>query len=331
MRAAVIGVGGIGKHHARIYNDLDDVELVAIADIDPVRREAVAGRMKVRGYADAASLLEREHPDLVSIAVPTASHYPVALAAIQRGVHVLIEKPMAASVTEASLLIALAAQAGVTLSVGHVERFNPAVIELKRRLSEGHLGQIFQIQSRRHSPFPEYVHDVGVVMDLATHELDITRYLLGRDPATVYARTLRCIHPAHEDAVMAILNYADGVAALLDVNWLTPTKLRELRVTGQSGMFLVDYISQDLFLYENSYQPGEWETLAIFRGMAEGNVVKFRLIRQEPLRAELAEFVAAVREKRQPSITGQDGLRALELAELLIQSGNEGRVIAASG
>lgn len=327
IRAGVVGVGAIGRHHARVYNELDGVELVAIADPIPERVQAIASRFKVAAYPDHVALFEHERLDLVSVAVPTALHYAVAGAALARGINVLLEKPIAASQAEAEQIIEQARSADLILSIGHVERFNPAVIELKKRLGSGELGQVFQMHSRRLSPFPQYVRDVGVVMDLATHELDILCHLLEREPETIFARTSRWLHPQYEDAVFALLNFPGGLVAMLEANWLTPSKLRELRVTGQNGMFLVDYLSQDLYFYENSYRPSQWDTLALFRGMEEGNVVKVRLAKVEPLRAELASFVDAVREHHAPGVSGEDGLKALRLAELLISSGMSGRAL----
>ncbi|MBI4790436.1 MAG: Gfo/Idh/MocA family oxidoreductase [Chloroflexi bacterium] len=327
LRAGVVGVGTIGKQHARIYNDLDGVELVAVADPLADRAQAVADRYKIPGYADHLALFDHERLDLVSVSVPTVLHASVASVALSRGIHVLIEKPIAATRADAEQLIAQAQAANLVLTVGHVERFNPAVIEVKKQLDAGALGEVFQVQARRLSPFPQYVRDVGVVMDLATHELDILRYILASEPESIFARTSRRLHAEHEDAVFAILNFASGPIAMLDINWLTPTKLRELRITGQKGMFLIDYISQDLYFYENSYRPSEWDTLALFRGIEEGNVTKIRLAKTEPLRAELASFVDAVRTHQSPVVTGADGLQALLLAQTLIQSGAEGRVI----
>lgn len=327
IRAGVVGVGTMGRHHARVYNELDGVELVAIADPIPERARAVANRFKVAAYPDHVALFEHEKLDLVSIAVPTALHFTVADAALARRINVLLEKPIAATQLEARHIIERAHSSNLVLSIGHVERFNPAVIELKKRLGSGELGQVFQIHSRRLSPFPQYVRDVGVVLDLATHELDILCYLLESEPETIFAKTSRWLHPQYEDAVFAVLNFPGGPVAMLEANWLTPSKLRELRVTCQKGMFLVDYLSQDLYFYENSYHPSQWDTLALFRGMEEGNVVKVRLTKVEPLYAELASFVDAVREHRAPLVSGQDGLNALRLAELLISSGMSGHTI----
>lgn len=327
IRAAVIGVGAMGKHHARVYNDLDNVELVAVADPDEGRRRAVAGRYKIAAYADHEDLLKHEAVDVVSVAVPTVLHRQVALAAIERGVHLLVEKPIAFTVAEAQEIIVHAATAGVTLAVGHVERFNPAVSELKRRLKAGALGRIFQIHARRLSPFPHYVRDVGVVIDLATHELDIMCYLVGDQIERVYAETRRNVHEHHEDMLSGILRFKNGVVGVLDINWLTPTKVRELQITGEQGMFRVDYLEQDLYFYENSEAPSRWDAMALFKGVEEGNVLKIRVSKVEPLQAQLRAFVAAVVNGSGPIVTGLDGLRALGLARLLIASGEEGRVM----
>ena len=327
IRAAVIGVGAMGKHHARVYNDLDNVELVAVADPDEARRRTVAGRYKIAAYADHEDLLKQAEVDVVSVAVPTVLHREVALAAIEHGVHLLIEKPIAFTVTEAQEIIAHAATAGVTLAVGHVERFNPAVSELKCRLEAGALGRIFQIHARRLSPFPHYVRDVGVVIDLATHELDIMCYLVGDQIERVYAETRRNVHERYEDMLSGVIRFGNNVLGVLDINWLTPTKVRELRITGEQGMFLVDYLDQDLYFYENSEAPSRWDTMALFKGVEEGNVLKIRVSKIEPLEAELRAFAGAVVNGSGPIVTGVDGLRALGLARLLIASAEKGQVL----
>jgi predicted dehydrogenase len=327
IRAAVIGVGAMGKHHARVYNELEGVELVGVADPDEARRQAVSRRFKVPAYSSHLQLLAAERPDVVSVAVPTVRHHAVALSVLEHGAHLLVEKPIASTVAEAEDLIQQAAARGLTLAVGHIERFNPAVVELKRRLLAGELGRIFQVQSRRLSPFPHYVQDVGVVMDLATHELDIMRYLLGSEVERLYAEVGRHVHPTHEDHLAGMLRFANGVVGVLDINWLTPTKVRELRLTGERGMFLVDYIHQDLYFYENSEAPSRWDTLALFQGVEEGNVLKLRLSKREPLEQELRAFINSAAHQAAPIVTGEDGREALRLARLLLTSAIEGRVL----
>jgi UDP-N-acetylglucosamine 3-dehydrogenase len=327
LRAAVVGVGSIGRHHARVYNQLDTVELVAVADVDESRRATAAHRYKVRTYASYDEMFDRERPNLVSIAVPTLLHREVALAAIARGIHVLVEKPLCLSVEDAREVIAAASSNGVTLATGHIERFNAAVDELRPRIQQGEIGRLFQLHGRRLSPFPGYIRDVGVVMDLATHELDMMQHLVASPVERIYAEVERNVHEQHEDMLTGIMKFRNGVVGVLDINWLTPAKVRELRVTGERGMFLVDYISQDLLFYENRIAPSQWDAMALFRGVEEGNMLKIRVTKVEPLEAELRSFVQAVSRGTPPLVTGLDGLRAVALARLLLLSAQEQRVV----
>ena len=326
LKAAVVGVGAMGMHHARVYNELEGVTLVAVADADPKKAEVIGRRFKVPTYNDYLQLLDEQGPDLVTVAVPTSLHHQVTLEAIRRGIHVLVEKPIASTVAEAEEMIAHARAGGVQLAVGHIERFNPAVIELKKRLDEDELGQVFMIQARRMGPFPERIQDMGVVIDLAAHDIDVMYYLLDAPVERVYAETLRRVHPALEDLLAGLVRFAGGALGVLDINRLTPTKIRELAVTGERGMFLVNYLTQDLFFYENTrYErvsaAGDWENLGILKGVAEGNMTRLTIARKEPLRAELEAFVQAVQGNPAASVSGEDGLKVLQLALQLVEAG----------
>jgi len=241
VRTAVIGVGAMGRHHARLYHDLSGSELIAIVDADGATAKAAARRYGVKFYTDYRAMLEAEDVAAVSIAVPTTLHREVASEAIQRGIHILIEKPIAASVADGQAIVDQARAQGVTCMVGHVERYNPAVVELKRRLDQGELGRIFEIVARRKGPFPVRVRDVGVVIDLAAHDLDIMWYLTGAEVTRVYAETAQRVHESCEDMLSGLLRFSDGTVGVLDINWLTPTKIRELSVIGERGMFQVNY------------------------------------------------------------------------------------------
>ncbi len=320
MRAAVIGVGSMGRNHARVYTELETVDLVAVADVSQPHRERVADFFGVPGYASYEAMLDEVKPDLVSVVVPTKEHLKVARAAIQRGVHVLVEKPIAASPEEGWEMIHLAERHHVVLTVGHIERFNPAIIELKSRLSAGQLGRVFMIHARRLGPFPPRIRDVGVVVDLATHDLDIMNYLLGVPVERIHAETERRIHTEFEDLLLGTVKFSDGALGILDINWLTPTKIRELIVTGERGMFVADYLSQELRFYRNKVTENGWNPLDALRGVEEGDMIRFRINRREPLKEELSSFVHAAAQGSKPRVTGQDGLRALELANLVIEA-----------
>ena len=328
IRVAVIGVGAMGRNHARVYSDLPGTDLVGVVDLDRKAAEAVAEKYGARAYTDFEALLDELHPDAVSVAVPTAQHCPVVLPIIERGVHVLIEKPIAFNIAEGEQIIAAAEQHAVKLMIGHIERFNPAVIALKAHLSAGELGRVFQIDARRQGPFPVRVVDVGAVIDLAVHDLDIMRYITGAEVIRAYAETERRIHSTREDLLTGLVRLSDGTVGTLTINWLTPTKIRELYVTGERGMFRVDYLTQDLYFYENAIaRDGEWDTLRVLRGVSEGRMIRHVINKKEPLRAELEAFLAAVRGETPVLITGQDGLTALKLAEDMVVSGLEHRTV----
>jgi UDP-N-acetylglucosamine 3-dehydrogenase len=327
IKAAVIGVGSMGKNHARIYDELEEAALVAVCDADARLASRVASRYRARHYSDYRTMLAQEQPDVVSLAVPTKQHHPVALDVVAQGCHLLVEKPIADTLSHAEEMVSRAGAKGVTLMVGHVERFNPALVELKRRLDDGQLGKMFQIHVRRLGPFPHRVRDVGVVIDLATHDLDVMCHLTQAHVVRIYAETEQEIHTRHEDSLSGLLRFDNGVVGVLDVNWLTPTKVRELYVTGEKGMFVVNYLTQDLYLYENEYIDSDWDRLGMLKGVGEGNMIKLKIGKREPLQVELQSFVNCVEQGTPPPVTGQDGIRALVLARALVDSGQEHKIV----
>jgi len=188
-RVAVIGAGVMGRNHVRVLRELGEVDLVAVADANLDAAIKVAGIHGTRGYGSHKELFAQEKPDAVIVAAPTNNHHALVVDALDAGCHVLVEKPIAATLEEADDLVARAAAAKRVLAVGHIERYNPAVIELKRRLADGQLGRVFQMNARRLGPFPQRIRDVGVVVDLATHDIDVMRYLTGSEIVRVYAET----------------------------------------------------------------------------------------------------------------------------------------------
>ncbi len=326
LRAAVIGVGVMGANHARVYARMPQTTLVAVADLDENQRTRVARTYKARPYADYRRMLEKEDLDVVTIALPTHLHHQVAKETMAAGIHTFVEKPMADSVTAAQDMIATSRQHDVLLGVGHIERFNPAVIALKERLMEGQLGTIYQIHARRIGPFPPRVKDVGVVFDLATHELNIMEYITGAGIRSITAVTKQTLHDSHEDMVSSIMRFDDGVIGMIDINWLTPTKIRLLSVLGERGMFRVNYLTQELWFYENRSAQDHWLGLVTV-GVTEGSVIKYELTRVEPLRAELETFVEAVLHGHNGLVNGEEGLRAVFLAEQVLRASREQRWI----
>lgn len=323
LRAGVIGVGSMGHNHARVYAGMEDIELAAVCDVSTAAGQRVSSMYRCRAYTDYHEMIEREQLDMLSIVVPTAEHFAVASAVINRGISVLIEKPIAATIEQGQALIEAARRSGVVLTVGHIERFNPAIIALKNQMLDQELGQIFQISARRVGPFPARIMDVGVVIDLATHEMDILNYLIASDVNRMHVELHRHIHASHEDMLSAILRFENGVIGSLDINWLTPTKIRELSVIGERGMFVANYLTQDLTFYENDYcQSKQWQELARM-GVTEGRVIRQKVQRREPLLEELRSFGEAVRGDKLPLVSGEDGLRALMLANELVDQGRK--------
>lgn len=320
LRAAVIGLGMMGRAHARVWNELvEGVELVAVADSDPDALREATATSPVHGYRDAEALLNRESVDLVSVVVPTSLHLATTLAALRAGAHVLVEKPIAATRDEAEQMIEAARSARRMLTVGHIERFNPAIRELRRRLADGELGRIFEIRATRLGPFPARIRDVGVVVDLAPHDLDVMRYLLGSDPVRLYAETEQRIHTDHEDLFVGVLKFANGAIGLLDINWLTPTKQRTLTVTGERGMYTADYLAQQLVFYPNPAPNGS---------VREGERVEREIERREPLAIELDEFARAARDGGRAPVDPHEAMVALLLARAMVDSARSGTVIS---
>lgn len=318
----------MGKNHARVYSELAEANLVAVSDANAATAEAIGKTFGAAAYSDYRELLEKEKPEAVSVAVPTAMHEQVVTDVLNSGANVLVEKPIAATIEEGQRLIALAKQKNLKLQVGHIVRFNPAIQELKKRLNAGELGRIYQVFCRRAGPFPARIRDVGVVIDLAPHDVDIIRFLTGLDPIRLFAETEQRIHTEHEDLLWGMLRLPDGITASVEINWLTPTKIREVLVLGERGLFRVDDLTQDLYFYENAQATGlAWDSLKNLRGVSEGGMVRFAFQRFEPLKAELQGFLKAVAENTPVPVSGEDGLAALKIALALVESGKTHQVI----
>lgn len=326
LRLALIGLGTMGRNHLRVLIDREDVEVVAVAEPDPLARERGTGASGARGFADTDSLFREERVDAAIVATPTTAHRAAARAAIAAGVPLFVEKPLAGTVEEAQEIVDLAADAGVPLQVGHVERFNPAVSALSERLADGALSRIFSIKTLRAGPLPQRIRDVGVAVDLATHDVDVICHLAGQRPERVYAEITRALLDGREDLLFGLLRFPDGLIALLDVNWLTPEKQRRLVVLGDEGMFQVDYLSQTL-----SFTRGQAELDPTYLGgyapTFPGETITLPVEPAEPLRREMDAFLATVRDGTPPVVSGDDGVWAVRLANLFLESAAAGRAL----
>jgi predicted dehydrogenase len=332
MKVAVVGVGSMGRNHARVYSELPGVELVAVCDTDVRLANEVASHYRAASFQDYREMLDLVRPEAVSVTVPTASHMEVALSSLDAGAHVLVEKPISATLEDGRKMIEKAQSVHRQLMVGHIVRFNPAMQQLKHRLHNGEIGRFFQIFCRRVGPFPVRIRDVGVVIDLAPHDIDLMRFLTGMEPIRVFCETERRIHTESEDLLLGLLRFPDGVTGALEINWLTPTKVREVIVLGERGMFRVDDLTQDLYFYENA-EVGQniWPAMQTLKGVSEGSMTRFAVQRYEPLKAELQAFVSALESGAPIPISGEDGLAALRLALALVESGRSHQVIEVGG
>lgn len=323
LRAGVIGLGMMGRNHARVMRGLDGVELVAVADPIGDRHGTASGVPCVR---DLDALLAHGL-DLCVVSVPTADHESTGLRLAAAGVHTLIEKPLAEDSAGAERLVAAFEEAGLVGCVGHIERFNPALQSLRRRLEAGELGSIFQIATRRQGPFPNRIRDVGVVKDLATHDVDLTAWVAGSPFTAISARTANKTGREHEDLVAATGMLADGTVTNHLVNWLTPMKERMTVATGERGCFIADTLTADLTFYANGDTPTEWEAISRFRGVSEGDMVRFAIPKPEPLGVELESFRDAVLGKSDNIVRMRDGLAAVRVAEACLESARQGSTI----
>ncbi len=315
MNVGVVGLGSMGSNHLRVYSEMEEADLVAVADTDAALLDAAARRYAVRGYDDYREMLDRERLDAVSIVVPTGLHRDVALAAISVGTAGLIEKPIGRSVPEGLEIQQAAERADVIVAVGHIELFNPAVRALKRCLQHDVIGPVLQIQTRRVGPFQPRLRDVGVVQDLATHDIGVMRYLLETRIARVHAVTRTGIRTAFEDTLFATLRFENEVTGVLDVNWLSPVKVRELQIIGEHGMFRLDYVSQEIFQYREDLAGGYGST-----DPAGGHGRLLPVEKREPLRVELEAFLGSVAAHEQPTADCADAIATLDVAEKLLQS-----------
>ena len=312
LRAGVIGFGSMGKNHVRVLRALDGVELVGIVD-----KVAESDRDEV--LRSVKDLLQR-NPDYCVVATPTAFHEEVAIELAQAGVHALIEKPIAPSVDSGRRIANAFEENKLIGAVGHIERYNPALREAKRRMEEGQIGKVIQIATRRQGPFPARISDVGVVKDLATHDIDLTRWILGTEYETVDAYTAIKSGRINEDLLAALCIMRDGTIVNHLVNWLSPLKERIINVIGEKGAFTIDTLLADLTFHANAEIENQWEDVARFRGVREGDMVRYAFLKNEPLRTEHEKFMAAIEGHENEVVTFNDGIKTLETAEKMISN-----------
>ncbi|MBN2488633.1 MAG: Gfo/Idh/MocA family oxidoreductase [Methanosarcinaceae archaeon] len=307
IRAGVIGVGAMGQHHVRIYHEMEGVELVGISDVDRTRVEELASQYGTKPFTDYKELLA-EGLDAVSIVVPTTLHKQVTMDVLESGANILVEKPVADTIENADSMIKAAREAGRVLMIGHIERFNPAVTRMKEIVNSGLLGKIVSISTRRVGPYNPRIRDVGIIIDLGVHDIDVISYLYGSKVSEVYSIAGNDIH-SQEDHASTILKFKDNRSGVVELNWLTPHKTREMTVVGLEGVAYLDYIDQTVSIHDK-----EWISQA-------------KVEKSEPLKKELEHFIRSVKDSKTPLITGEDGKHALEVALAAIESYKNGCIV----
>ena len=310
VNVGVIGVGAMGENHVRVYHKMEEANLIAVSDVSERALKKIEKKYGAKGYTDYCELLENPDIEVVSVCVPTTFHHAVVMEAIRHKKHILVEKPIAFTLTEAEEMITAAKEAGIILATGHVERFNPAVQKAKELIDDGVIGDIVSAFAKRVGPLPPRIKDVGVSIDLAIHDLDIMNYLFEEEITQVYGTMNSSFDDSEfEDHAEIMVSFDNESTGIIEVNWLTPYKRRELELTGTAGIISVDYIQQSIEVYGKFAQDIE-------------------IKHEEPLKGELNSFLHSVVEGEEPVITGEDGLKALKMVIAANKSSKEHRPIS---
>ncbi|MBU4274301.1 Gfo/Idh/MocA family oxidoreductase [Patescibacteria group bacterium] len=326
LKVGVIGIGNMGRHHARIYSQLIGVSLKAVADISATAGRVIAKRYNCKFYQSYKKMLAEEKLNAVSIAVPTHLHKKVALDCINQGVSVFIEKPISMTLGDAQQIIQAARKQKVTLAVGHVERFNPAVQKLKDFIKQGKFGKITSIWIKRVGLFPPQAKNANVITDLAVHDIDVCNYLLAQKPKRVYAKAGKALNSRRLDYASIFLDYG-AVDVSIQVNWITPIKIRKLSITGTKGYAELDYINQHFKMYENNYQKGFDSYGDFIIKFGTPKVERIKIKTEEPLKLELQNFSDYLQSRKGIIVSGKEALVNLEVALRAIESHKTARIM----
>jgi UDP-N-acetylglucosamine 3-dehydrogenase len=321
MKVALIGLGAMGKNHARVLQSLPGVELVAV--FDPTTNLNTS-------YLPLVSRLEEViavKPDYCVIATPTITHEEIAIKLAKNGINIFIEKPISISTQSAFRIIESVAANGIIGGVGHIERFNAALVEAKRRIDLGQIGDVYQISTRRLGPFPARVKDVGVTLDLATHDIDLTKWLVDSNYESICAHSIVRSGSSNEDLVSAVGKLKNGILVNHNVNWLSPLKERKTIITGEKGTFVVDSLRSDLTFYENGNIINTQREISYFKGVTQGETRIFAFEKPEALFVEHVEFVKALNGIESNFVTLEEATETIKVAEAIIKSASSGNAI----
>jgi len=322
MKVGVIGTGSMGQNHVRVLSEIST--LVGVCDSNPEAGEKIATKFKTKYFRDVEGLLS-SGVDAVSIVTPTSAHYEIAKMAIESGVDVLLEKPATGVSSKLQELSELAERKKVTFAVGFIERHNPVVSFAKKNLTGGAFGSLISAHARRVSSFPSRIKDVGVIMDLGVHDIDVLKYLSGAPAKRVYATAGKFKNKEFEDHATIVIEFENGVTGTVEVNWLTPTKVRSLSMTCSNQFVEFDYTSQSIDVCSATLK--DFDPANLFDLGLEYQTRNINLKKEEPLRRELVDFLKAAEEGSTPLVTGFDATETIRIAEAAMKSARSNSVV----
>jgi len=311
LRVAVIGVGAMGKHHARVYHELPNTMLVAVSDVNVQIGKEITEKYPCAFYSDYREMLSSESIDALSIAVPTNLHKEIGLECIKKGKHILVEKPITDTLNDAETLITAANNKKIKLMVGHIERFNSSVIKLKELIEQGELGTLTTLMARRVGVFPPQVPHANIIIDSAIHDIDIFNYFLNKKPNAVVSFGGNALTNNRIDYADILLKY-NGTNAFIQVNWITPVKIRNLTVTGTEGYAELNYITQDLVIYKTQSRKSDTFNDVVQFGIPEKIIIPVK--KEEPLRREISSFIECIEGNKEPPVSGEEALESLRVS-----------------
>ncbi|MBZ8182696.1 MAG: Gfo/Idh/MocA family oxidoreductase [Oscillatoria sp. PMC 1051.18] len=320
LRIGVVGVGNMGQHHARVLSLLKDIEFIGVADINVERGLDTASKYRVRFFENYLDLLP--YVDAVCIAVPTRLHHQVGMDCLQAGVHVLVEKPIAASISEAESLVNAAAESNCILQVGHIERFNPAFGELSKVLQTE---ELLALEAHRMSPYSNRANDVSVVLDLMIHDIDLILELVPAPVLKLTASGSRAANSGYLDYVTATLGFANGIVATVTASKVTHRKIRRIAAHCKNSLTEADFLNNEILIHRQTTANCLTDYGQVLYRQ-DGLIEKVYTSNIEPLHAEIEHFVNCVRGGNQPSVGGEQALKALRLASLIEQMALDGQI-----
>jgi UDP-N-acetylglucosamine 3-dehydrogenase len=319
MRVGVIGVGSMGQNHARILSELG--VLASVTDIIPAASKVVGERYSVEHFLGYQEMLKSDI-DAVVIVTPTNTHAKIAMDSLHAGKHVLLEKPMSGSSETLSQISSLAESEKLVLAGGFVERHNPVVAFAKQSLGSGEYGELITAATRRVSSMPSRIRDVGVVMDLGVHDIDVVQYVVGSNARSVYMLGGRGKEMRYEDHANILIDFGGGTTGFVEVNWLTPMKVRKLALTCSKNFVEVDYMDQSALVCSSTFKAVDGGNL--YNVPVEFDMRRIAIKKEEPLRRELKDFLDAISLGKEPLVTGESALRTLRIAEAALRSMSSG-------